>query len=158
MNKLLIQTLVFISALAATAVFAGEEAGSKSKVQKKKIVESGKALRVGGTYTVQEINKNDDRDFTIVFVSTAPSGRFDELRLDSDHVHVAVREGQEVRLSAEILQEKGSKADVAQVVLFLNGRVGRTPVWLLSNKAKHADLRGARYLEMHVPLNDYFVL
>lgn len=114
--------------------------------------------RVGGQYTVTDIEKLDTRLFRIKFASTAPSGRFDTLVLESDHVHVAVKEGQTLKLSAEILSENGATAEVAQMVLFLPHVSGRIPVWLLSTKAPRGELRGSRYLEMHVPLNDYTIM
>lgn len=115
-------------------------------------------LRVGGDYTVEAIDKVNDRTFKIIFKADKPSGKFDVLRLDSDHVHVAVKVGQKIRLSAEILGQKGAEAEVAQVVIFFEGNVGRVPVWMLSNKAPQSELRASKYLEMHVPANDFIVM
>jgi hypothetical protein len=119
---------------------------------------AGKMERVGGTYLVTAINKIADNAFQIEFKSTVPSGHFDILRLESDHVHMAVKIGQRIRLSAEILAVDGAVAEVSQVLLFLNTQQGRVPVWLLSNKAKEGSLRAAEYLEMHVPATDYIIL
>src|SRR5438309_1256347 len=79
------------------------------------------AIRVGGDYKVTSVDKIDDHTFRVQFQSVKPTGRYDQLRLDSDHVHVAVKVGQEIRLSAEILSEDkhGASAEVAQMVLFL---------------------------------------
>ena len=114
--------------------------------------------RVGGQYVVSDIDKVREGLFRIEFTSETPTGRFDTLILESDHVHVAVKEGQSIRLSAEILGEKGKTAEVAQMVVFLPHRQGPVPVWLLSTKADNRELRSSTYLEMHVPLNDYIIM
>jgi hypothetical protein len=41
--------------------------------------------------------------------------------------------------------------------LFLPSAQGRVPVWMLSKKGSQFDLRGAKYLDMHAPVNDYIV-
>ena len=114
--------------------------------------------RVGGDYQVTHVKKLGNRSFLIEFKAATPTGRFDVLRLESDHVHVAVQKGQTLRLSAEVFEDRGRSAEVSQVVLFLPSQRGRVPVWLLSNKFPANDLRGSRYLEMHVPLKDYLVM
>lgn len=115
-------------------------------------------LRVGGDYKVEKIEKVSDRTFVVEFHSVTATGKYDVLRLESDHVHVAVKVGQTLRLSAEILADKGREAEVSQVVLFLPNPQGHVPVWLLSNKVPAGELRGSKYLEMHSPLNDYVVM
>ena len=119
---------------------------------------SGIVERVGGDYRVARIDKLDDGTFLIEFKSLHPSGKFDVIRLNSDHVHVAVKSGDRLRLSAEVLRITGAVAEASQVLLFLKSSRGRTPVWLLSNRYKPRDLTGSSYLEMHVPLNDYMIL
>lgn len=114
-------------------------------------------LRVGGDYKVTAIDKRDGA-FVVEFKSTVPSGKYDVLRLESDHVHVAVKVGQEIRLSAEILSEKGNAAEVSQMVIFLPSVQGHVPVWLLSNKAPASAHPSSKYLEMHNPLNDYVIM
>jgi hypothetical protein len=120
--------------------------------------QADQVLRVGGDYTVTTAERRGGREFLVEFKAEHPSGRFDVLRLESDHVHVAVKVGQKLRLSAEILAERGAVADVRQVVLFFPSPAGHVPVWLLSNKAPSTDLRASKYLEMHSPLNDYTVM
>ena len=115
-------------------------------------------IRVGGNYTVTKIDKVTDGAFVMEFKSDAPSGKFDTLTLQSDHVHVAVKVGQKIRLSAEILASSGPNAEVSQMVIFLPHAEGPVPVWLLSNKAPSGDLRGTTYLKMHNPLNDYTIM
>lgn len=117
-----------------------------------------KVLRAGGDYVVSNIEQRADGSFLVEFRSQAPSGRFDVLKLSSDHVHVAVKTGQRIRLSAEVSAEHGAAADVSQVVVFLPNPTGAVPVWLLSNTAPPHDLRAVRYLEMHVPQTDFMVL
>ena len=131
--------------------------GAKKTVETVPMGEA-EVMRVGGTYKVTDINELDKGAYEIIFTSTQKSGRFDVLRLESDHIHVAVQRGSVVRLSAEVMNDQGIKADVAQMVLFLPNPKGPTPVWMLSNKAPNRDLRAVKYLDMHVPLNDYRVM
>ena len=119
---------------------------------------SESSSKVGGDYKVARVERDASGVFHIEFRASHPTGRFDLLRLESDHLHVGVKLGQTIRLSAEILGESGSVAEVSQVVMFLPGRSGRVPVWLLSRKAMGRDLRAVRYLEMHVPANDFVVM
>jgi hypothetical protein len=114
--------------------------------------------KVGGEYRVSKIDRNGSGVFLIEFKATQPSGRFDILKLESDHVHVSVKVGQVLRLSAEVLDEQGPVAEVGQMVLFIYGQSGRVPVWLLSRKAMGRDLKAVRYLEMHFPANDFVVM
>ena len=125
---------------------------------KASIIEGTKIVRVGGDYTVTTIEKVGDRSFLVEFKSDKPTGKYDVRRLESDHVHVAVKVGQKIRLSAEILSENKNIAEVAQVVVFLPVADSHVPVWLLSNKAPTHELRATKYLEMHVPLTDYTVM
>lgn len=119
--------------------------------------QAGKVLRVGGRYKIVQVERHDRGGFKIVFRSIEPTGRFDELILDTVHVHMAVATGQTVRLSAEISKDRGMRAEVSQVVLFLPSAQGPTPVWLLSRTSQPRDLTATRYIDMHVPQSDYLV-
>jgi len=154
--KILQILIAVMGLLSLSATLTAEE----KKDKKVETVEVGKeqVLRVGGNYKVEQIIKNQNGTFKIIFISTQQTGRFDRLVLESDHVNVAVAEGSQVRLSAEILDDQGASAEVAQLVLFLPSSFGQTPVWLLSNKASNRELRATKYIDMHMPLNDYFVL
>ncbi len=147
MNKLLILCLAILAAPALAV-----------EAPKAETIEGTKVVRVGGDYTVASVEKSGERSFVVEFKSEKTSGRYDTLRLESDHVHVAVKVGQKIRLSAEILSEKGAVAEVAQVVVFLPQQDSHVPVWLLSNKAANHDLRATKFLEMHDPLTDFTVL
>lgn len=151
MQQTLLKLLTILFAFIATNGFAADA----PKAEK---VPGLDVLRVGGDYTVKTIEKVGERSFLVEFQSDQPNGRFDTLRLESDHVHVAVKVGQKIRLSAEIISEKGPVAEVAQVVVFLPARDSHVPVWLLSNKAPSHDLRAIKYLEMHDPLTDFTVM
>jgi hypothetical protein len=120
--------------------------------------EEGRYERVGGTYEVTDIEQKDDGTFLINFQSVVKGGKFEFLKLESDHVHFSVVEGQKIRLSAEILGTKGNVTEVSQVLLFLPTSQGVTPVWMLSRKGQDRDLRGSKYLEMHSPQNDFNIL
>ena len=157
LNNLFLLSLITITSLIAAlpAMAAGPVAPQSPKAT---TVEGTQVVRVGGDYTVASIEKAGDHAFAVEFKSDKPTGRYDVLRLESDHVHVAVKVGQKIRLSAEIMNEKGRTAEVAQVVVFLPVRDSHVPVWLLSNKAPNHELRATKYLEMHVPMTDYTVL
>jgi hypothetical protein len=138
--------------LAALSLSGIALAGSRQSASEPKV------LRTGGDYVVANIEQRADGSFVVEFKSQAPTGRFDVLKLSSDHVHVSVKTGQKIRLSAEVSAEHGATADVSQVVVFLPNPTGAVPVWLLSNTAPPRDLRAVRYLEMHVPQTDFMVL
>lgn len=133
-------------------------ADATDAAQDLKPAEKKASLKVGGEYTVTKIDRSSSGLFLIEFKAMRPTGRFDVLKLESDHVHVGVKVGQSLRLSAEILAESGTTAEVSQLVMFLKGPNGKVPVWLLSHKSIGTDLRAIRYLEMHVPSNDYVVM
>lgn len=120
-----------------------------------------KIERVGGKYLVKSIDRTEEQDgnsvFVVVFESETPTGKYDLLRLESDHIHVGISPGQKLRLSAEILETKGNSAEVGQVLLFLPERSGPVPIWLLSRKNTHRDLNAAKFIEMHAPQSDFRV-
>jgi hypothetical protein len=115
-------------------------------------------IRVGGNYTVKSVEQKSGNVFLVKFTAENLSGNFDELELESDHVHVAVKVGRTLRLSAEVLRTTGPKAEISQVVLFFPNAEGHVPVWLMSNKFPDRDLKASKYLEMHAPINDYMIL
>ena len=115
-------------------------------------------LKVGGDYQVSAVEHVGNREFKVEFKALNKTGKFDVLTLYSDHVHVAVRVGQKLRLSAEILSSQGDRAEVAQMVIYVRNQEGPTPVWLLSNKATGLDLKASKYIEMHSPITDYMVM
>jgi hypothetical protein len=115
-------------------------------------------IRVGGNYTVKSVEQKSGNVFLVKFTAENKSGNFDELELESDHVHVAVKVGRTLRLSAEVLKTTGPKAEISQVVLFFPNAEGHVPVWLMSNKFPDRDLKASKYLEMHAPINDYMIL
>lgn len=121
-------------------------------------VENPAVAKIGGVYKVTKIQKNRDGHFVVEFTSLQKTGKFDVLVLESDHLHVAVEEGKELRLSAEVLKESPKRTEVAQVLLFLPHGDTHVPVWLLSRHAPDRDLRGSRYIEMHAPTSDYLIL
>lgn len=114
--------------------------------------------RIGGLFRIARIEKLGDRDFRIKFESESKTGKNDNLTLRSDHVHLAMQEGQVLRLSAEVLRDTTSELEVTQVLLFLPGEHGSAPIWLLSSDHPNRDFRGARWLDMHAPQADYTIL
>lgn len=126
-------------------------------------IAEGKMERIGGDYRLQGISRKcqsrpEGSCFRVVFEAVHKSGRFDELVLESNHVNVSVKKGDLVRLSAEIAVDRGSKAEVSQVVLFDDSGESRPPTWMLSSKHKAGPGPAARYIDMHVPQTDFLVL
>ena len=118
---------------------------------------AGKIERVGGTFVVTSIRRIPEGGFRVIFDSKSGEPLFKRLTLDSSHVHISIAEGREIRLSADILSFVGTTAEVSQMVLFVPGRVGVTPVWLLSTHMRPSG-PPAKLLEMHVPDLDYQIL
>lgn len=117
-----------------------------------------KVERIGGLFKITRIEKLGDKDFRIKFESEPKTGKHDKLVLRSDHVHLAMQEGQVLRLSAEVLRDTSSELEVTQVLLFLPSDHGTAPIWLLSSDHPNRDFRGARWLDMHAPQADYTIL
>jgi hypothetical protein len=119
----------------------------------------GIPLRVGGTYRVKSIAAQSKGLLRIEFESTAPTGRFDFLVLETDHVHYAVKEGSSIRLSAEVVAENGKKSIVSQVMVYLPlPNQQSATVWMLSRTNPPKELNGARYLDQHSPTTDFLIL
>lgn len=118
---------------------------------------SHEVLKVGGNFEVSSIDLVDSGTFRVEFTAVKATGRFDTLILETDHVHFSIKEGQVIRLSAEVISENKDTAEISQVLLFLPSAQGQIPVWMLSKKGSQFDLRGSKYLEMHAPINDYIV-
>jgi len=145
MNKLLKMFLLLSALVTAPSVLAEPESDDQF-------------IRVGGNYTVKSVEQKSGNSFVVRFTAETQTGTFDELELESDHVHVAVKVGRTLRLSAEVLKAKGPKAEVSQVVLFFPNVQGHVPVWLMSNKFPNRDLKASKYLDMHAPYNDFMIL
>lgn len=146
MLKLVVMMIGLTWSLAPLARAAGDDVTAQPQI-----------LRVGGDYIVNKIQSRPDGSFMIEFKAKVPSGKFDTLRLESDHVHVSVNEGQTLRLSAEISEVQGPIANVSQVMIFVPHVGGDVPVWLLSRNGSAVDLRGSKYLEMHNPMSDFAI-
>ncbi len=117
-----------------------------------------KVERIGGQFRIVSIEHLGEKDFRIKFESEPKTGKHDYLVLRSDHLHLAMQEGQVLRLSAEVIRDRGSELEVTQVLLFLPSGQGTVPIWLLSSQHVPQEFRGARWLEMHAPQADYLIL
>lgn len=115
-----------------------------------------KVERIGGTFIVSTIKPMKDNGFRVTFTAKDGSPRFKTLVLESTHVHMAIAEGASLRLSADVVAVSGSTAEVSQVVIFVPGRTGETPVWMMSRRSTVPN-PPAKLLEMHVPQTDYQV-
>ena len=105
---------------------------------------------------VEKIQKLPNGAFAVDFIATDGNPRFKHLRLESDNINSSLVEVATLRLSADVTSTKGNRADVAQVVVFLPGPVGPTPVWMLSRKAHRLD-PPAKLLDLHAPVTDFAV-
>lgn len=118
--------------------------------------EEPKLERIGGNFTVTKIQKLPKGGFSVDFKSSDGKPSVSRLHLESDHINAGLTEGDTLRLSAEVLSKKGDSAEISQVVVFLPGRSGPTPVWMLSKKSGSL-LPPAKLIEMHAPSTDYAV-
>jgi hypothetical protein len=115
------------------------------------------ALRVGGNYKVESIKSASKGSFNVTFRAENQTGRFDVLRIRTDHLHVSVKEGETLKISASILKEKTNEAEIHQIVLFIPRPEGETPVWLLSSTQDAKHLEATQYLKMHAPQTDFLL-
>lgn len=116
-----------------------------------------KMQRIGGSFEVTQIERLKDGNFQATFTATQNDTMFKTLVLESSHVHVAVQKGATLRLSADVQAVNGTTAQIDQVVLFLPGRVGRTPVWMVSRRSKGYQNPPSKLLDLHAPGTDYQV-
>jgi hypothetical protein len=112
--------------------------------------------RVGGNFKVSKIEKLARGGFSVNFVAAEGSPKISHLHLESDHINAGLQEGDVLRLSADVVTIKGHTAEVSQIVIFLPGRVGPTPVWMISKRVKNTE-PPAKLIEMHAPSTDYAV-
>ena len=118
--------------------------------------EPGKIERIGGNFTVTRITKLPSGGFGVDFKASEGAPKFSKLHLESDHINAGLEEGASLRLSADVFSSKGDTAEIGQVVVFIPGRVGPTPVWMLSKKSPRLD-PPAKLLEMHAPATDFAI-
>lgn len=137
----MLKILVVLLSILSTQLFAGE----KSKIE-----------RIGGNFTVRKISKLPSGGFVVEFRASEGEPKFKELRLESDNINASVVEGANLRLSADVTRINGKIAEVAQVVVYLPGAVGPTPVWMLSRKAPRLD-PPAKLLDLHAPVTDFAI-
>jgi hypothetical protein len=126
---------------------------------KKDLPKEGKVLRIGGEFRIKSIEKLAEKDFRVVFESLTKTAKANQLVLRTNHIHFGLSEGEQIRLSAEVVGEGSDVLNVTQVLLFIPQETyGMTPVWILSNQFPTGELRGAKWLEMHAPQADYQVM
>ncbi len=112
--------------------------------------------RIGGNFTVTQISKLSRGGFSVNFKAAQGSPKISRLHLESDHINAGLQEGDTLRLSADVISIKDNTAEIGQVVVFLPGRSGPTPVWMMSKRASNMD-PPAKLIEMHAPSTDYAV-
>lgn len=151
--KVLIRCAVVITSFAGSGLLFADTEGRVMKAKN-----SQQVSRIGGNYRVDSIRKIKENIYRITFESLEKTGKYDRLVLESDHVNIGVETGMNIRLSAEVLKEQGAQAEVSQVLLFFPAGDTHVPIWMLSRKVSPRPLRGSKFLEMHAPTSDYFVL
>jgi hypothetical protein len=145
--KLFLALACMLEIFVCNAVFASDQKSTQPSIE-----------RIGGDFNVTRINKLADGGFRVEFESDHPDAPYKRLTLDSSHVHVAVYEGQKIRLSADVKKLSRGAASVSQMVIFIPGREGSTPVWLLSKNVPSEPGPPAKLLEMHAPGTDFQLL
>ena len=79
-----------------------------------------KVVKVAGNYKVNSIKTVAEGHVLVDFVAAEPTGKFDRLRLASDHVHVGVKVNDELRIAAEVIDDQpGGISSIRQVLIFL---------------------------------------
>ena len=112
--------------------------------------------RIGGTFTVVKISRLPEGGFSVDFKASEGAPKISRLHLESDHIHVGMMEGQTFRLSADVKSHAGGLAEISQVVVFIAGPAGPTPIWMMSKNATGLT-PPARLLDMHTPSTDYTI-
>jgi hypothetical protein len=146
---------IFCVSAALSAETPNNRQNSSQKPAKPSAQDSVKIERIGGEFEVTNIESIKDNYFRVTFVSTGENPRFKTLVLESSHVHVRVQKGSILRLSADVEATSGTTARVDQVVLFFPGRVGKTPVWMVSRQGSRFNSPPGKLIEMHAPSTDY---
>ena len=117
------------------------------------------SVRVSGEFVVKSITADKRGFFTVIFANTVKDAKVKTLRLETQHLHVAVEQGKRLRLSAEIGKWRGNIVEARQVLVFVPTASSHTPIWLLSrHSSSDQKLQGAKYLDMHAPQSDFLVL
>jgi hypothetical protein len=123
-----------------------------------------KVERIGGDFRIAEIKtlrgstpSPSDERFHIKFVSSDSKSKYSCVVLDSQHVHVGLKEGDTLRMSAEIAKSEGNCAVASQVVVYVPHVNGAVPVWMLSTTVRPSDHPPGSYLKMHAPSTDYTI-
>lgn len=120
--------------------------------------ESNQTIRVAGDFIVSSLQPSYQGGFSVTFRSELPTSRFNTLKLSTDHVHASIQVGQKIRLSAEVSEDEGQKAEVSQVVIFVPTEMGSASVWLMSNRNFPVDLQPVSFLKMHSPQTDFLIM
>lgn len=119
----------------------------------------GEVINIGGDYNVSSINRLENGLIEIHFSSVKQSGKYDELTLVSKHIHMGIRLGQALRISAEVVSElTNGRFAINQVLVYLPTSQGKTPVWIVAEGSNSGRLSGIPLLKMHAPSSDYLIL
>jgi hypothetical protein len=140
-DAIIIKICAVLMSLCSLACFASDKEGIE---------------RIGGNFTVTKVKKLAHGGFSVDFKASEGNPKISRLHLESDHINAGLQEGDTLRLSADVISRKGSTAEIGQVVVFMPGRTGPTPVWMISKRASKLE-PPAKLIEMHAPSTDYVV-
>lgn len=125
------------------------------------LAEEHQVNRVKGLYKIAKITKFSERDFLTVFAYagevSASDDRPQDILLRTNHMHLALQEGETFEIAAEVAKKSKQGILAAQVMVNIETPTSKVPVWLLSSQYGTNDLRGARYIDMHAPVSDFMV-
>lgn len=109
--------------------------------------------RVGGDFKITKI-EHIDSGFKVKFFNPEHS-KIQTVILLSDHIHAGIKEGETVRISADIQRVDGSTGYASQILLFVPSSQGKIPVWITARDSRLEINRD--FLKMHAPTNDYMI-
>ena len=142
----MLKFILVVYALLMSLVFSGQGfATTRPKLE-----------RIGGNFVIAKIKRIQKGGFLVEFRASEGAPRIKTLRLESDHINAGLKEGDTLRLSADVVATTDDMAEVTQMVLYMPGKVGPTPVWMLSKRSVPLD-PPAKLIEMHAPSTDYAV-
>jgi hypothetical protein len=113
--------------------------------------------RIGGDFKVAKISPLSKLGFRVLFRSTSNTAPVQFLQLDAPHLHFGLKEGQVLRLTAEVSGKIKSGYKVDQMVLFVPSNGQTNPIWLTSINSKPVAIPPGRLIELHAPRSDYTV-
>ncbi|MBP9706235.1 MAG: hypothetical protein KBD78_01225 [Oligoflexales bacterium] len=144
----------FLNLIIFSLILCGEIFAQNTSIQTSPPI---KIEQVGGTYKIEAINKYVG-GVKVIFVSSSSADKYQRLILDTQHIHIGLDVGDELRISSEVESINKSTINIRQVLVFLPAVESHTPVWLTSKNLLVPDFfSNKNILKMHVPQSDYLI-